>query len=296
MRSSMRYQRDCCLFLAAIWISLPAYAICQVKDDAGNTIQIDSPAKRVISLSPGLTETLFAIDAGKQVVGVMSGSDYPPAAKRLPVVGSYTGLDLERLYSLQPDLIVTWGSAFSRQLTSLKKQGISIYISQPKQLEDVAKTMKNLGCLTGNVVKAEQIAKDFSAELNTLRKQYANQPIVTVFYQIGPYSLMTINKDSWINEALVLCGARNIFADALTISPQVNWEAVLTRNPQVVMNGEESDAWKLSWQRFPNLPAVKNHHLFTVTPDLIHRPGPRLIQGVSEICFSIQQARKIKSH
>lgn len=293
VRALSRYQRDCCLLIAAIWVSFPVYAFCRVTDDMGKVIQMDRPAQRVISLAPDLTETLFAISADKQLVGVVRGSDYPAAAQRLPVIGSYTGLDLERLHSLHPDLIVTWGTAFSRQLALLEKQGVPVYVSQPKRLEEVARTMKNLGCLTGNSVKADQVARAFSDDLNTLRKQYAHQPIVTVFYQVGPYSLMTINKDSWINEALVLCGARNIFAEALTISPQVSWEAVLAKNPQVIMNGEADNAWKLPWQRFSSLPAVKNHLLITVSADLIHRPGPRLIAGVREICLSIQQARAV---
>lgn len=261
-----------------------AFAACTVKDDAGLLIHLNSPARRIVSLAPDMTEILFAIGADKQIAGVMSGSDYPPAALRLPVMGSHSGLDLERILSLHPDLIITWSHGFSRPLTVLKKMGIPVYTAQPRRLEDVAKTMKNLGCLTGTEVKANQAALNYSQRLAALRKQYQTQKTIRVFYQISTYSLMTINKESWIHEALALCGGRNIFADAMTIAPEISWESVVMANPQVIMSGETGDHWKRRWQRWPEISAVKNQLLFSLDADLIHRAGPRLVEGVSEIC------------
>jgi iron complex transport system substrate-binding protein len=278
-------------FLIAMLGLVPAYAACVIKDDAGEIIQLKQPAKRIISLAPDITETLFAIGAGQQVMAVMSGSDYPPAARQLPIIGSYSGIDLERMVSMRPDLIVTWSNTFARQLKVLKKSGIAIYTVEPRHLEDIPRTMKNLACLTGTKERAHEVAAIFSEGLTKLSQQYQSQTPISVFYQIGAYSLITINKESWINQALTLCGGKNIFADANMIAPQVSWEAVITRNPQVIMSGENDDAWKTRWQRWTSLRAVKNQFLFSVPPDLLHRAGPRLVEGVAKVCADLQQVR-----
>lgn len=279
----------CSLFLSQ------AFAACVVKDDANQVIQLAHPAKRIVSLAPAVTETLFAMGAGQHVVGVISGSDYPAAARHLPRVGSYSGIDLERLSSLQPDLIIVWGQAFSRPLARLKKKGVAVYISEPKRLEDIPNTIKRLGCLTGEDKKAEQVATQYTRHMQALKARYGGEKPLRVFYQIGSYSLITINADSWINEALALCGGRNIFADAKTLTPEVSWEEVIRRDPEVIMSGEADKQWKKRWEKWPTLSAVKHQRLFALESDLIHRPGPRLAQGVDEICQIFHIIRKEKA-
>ncbi len=268
-----------------------AHASCTVTDDSGHQITLEKPAQRIISLAPDLTETLFSIGAGKQIIGVMQGSDYPLAARHITPVGSYTGLDLEKIISLHPDLIVIWGTTFTRQLDVLRKMGIPVYQNEPRRLEDVARTMTHLGCLAGTERSARESAQAYTRGLAKIRAAYSQQKPVTVFYQIGPYSLITINKNSWINQALTICGGRNVFADALSIAPEVSWEAVVAAKPEVIISDAVNPDWKQRWQSWHEIPAVSHGFLFAIPPDLMERAGPRLLAGTRYVCSFLQQAR-----
>lgn len=266
-------------------------AACNVTDDAGSEIHLSQPARRIISLAPDITETLFAIGAGGHVIGVMQGSDYPETAKKIPVVGSYTGLDMEKIISLHPDLIVSWGKVFSRQLSTFKKMGIPVYSSEPRQLNDVTHTMRNLGCLTGQIQSADQEVKRYENRLAYLTKRYSNKKNITVFFQIGSYSLITINHESWINQAMTLCGAKNVFAHATLAAPEVTWEAVVDANPQVIISDVINSDWTSRWVKWSVISAVKNKKFYSIHPDVIERASPRLLDGVEQMCEAIQQAR-----
>lgn len=267
-------------------LSIPHLLLCcTVTDDLGHTIQLPKPAQRIVSLAPDITENLFAIGVGPNIIGTIKESDYPSSAKSIPRVGDYAGIDLERIISMHPDLIVTWSNTFSRQLNLLKESGIPVYSTAPKHLADVTRTLNNLGCLTGHKRAANQAAAQFSAKLLQLREHYQTQKPVTVFYQIGSYSLITINKDSWINEAIELCGGKNVFADLKLTAPEVSDEAVMVANPQVIVSDAENENWKERWQ------AWKGVRLYSVNADWISRAGPRLLDGVEQICRDLQDSR-----
>ncbi|EKD71633.1 MAG: hypothetical protein ACD_46C00139G0001, partial [uncultured bacterium] len=273
--------------MAIVFFSQITFANCTVTDDLGKTIQLKQPAQRVMVLSPDLTEIMYAIGAEKNIVGVISGSDYPKEAKNKLVIGSYTGLDMERIISLHPDLIITWQGNFLRQLRVLASMNIPVYTNYPKQLEDVVKTMKNLACLTNSHEKAKLAIQQYKKKLLLIREQYQQQKPVTVFYQMGGYALMTVNQNSWINQAIAICGGKNIFANAHSIAPEVSMESVIAANPAVIISDAEGMDWQSRWQHWPQLKAVSNHALFTISPDLISRAGPRLIEGAQQICTDL---------
>lgn len=274
---------------AGIIFPLQAAAVCDVTDDAGSNIKLSHAAERIIVLSPDLVETMFAIGAGSHVIGVVQGSDFPAQAQKIASVGSYSGIDLERIVTLHPDLIVTWKYAFPRQIAALRQLGVPVYVSAPKKLEDVPRLMRQLGCLTGKKVAAEKAAQQFEDDLHALAS--VKRKPVSVFFQIGEYALITINRDSWINQVMALCGGRNIFADANTISLEVSREAVLAANPDVILADADTDSWKKSWQAWPEMQAVARQRLFTVDPDLIARAGPRLTLGARQVCAYLDAAR-----
>ncbi len=278
------------LFIAGITLSLQAAAACVVTDDAGQRISLSQPAKRVIVLTPDLVENMFAIGAGKRVIGVISGSDYPDAANKIAKVGSYSGIDLERIVTMHPDLIVTWKYAFQRQVTALRQFGIPVYVSAPKKLADVPLLMRKLGCLTGENKTAESAARQFENDIKKLSVTANNKP-ASVFFQIDRRALFTINKDSWISQVLELCGGKNIFADARTVSLEVSREAILAANPDVIMHGDQDDDWKQSWQPWREVKAVSQKNMFTLNPDWIARAGPRLTLGAKQVCGYLIAAR-----
>ncbi len=284
-----------CIFfyvLLFFFTFLPTYAFtCQVTDDLKQNIHLNQPAKRIITLAPDLTEILFAISVGQNIIATVDSSDYPSAALHIPRIGSYTGIDLERIVSLHPDLIVTWGHNFSRELRVLKKMGIPVYTTVSRYLQDVPRTMQNLGCLTAHEQDAQKQVTIFTDALQKLQKQYHHQKIQRVFYQIGGAALFTINQENWINQVITLCGGQNIFASLKTPSPEVSWEAVIAANPQVIISDATGVAWKKHWARWQQVAAVRDHRLFTIDPNLIDRAGPRLVEGAKRICVILSEAK-----
>lgn len=272
------------LFLLTIVMAYPVYS-CEVIDDSGKKIQLTHPANRIISLAPDLTEILFADGAGKKIVGVIQGSDYPASAKKIPVVASYHGVDAEAILALHPDLIVAWSEeSFAPQLYKL---GIPVYLSHQRKITDVPKTMQKLACLADTTQQSENAIQSFSKTYAQLQKKYSQRKTVSVFYQVWSAPLITITKKSWINDAITLCGAKNVFANLSGAAPEVNIEAVIKANPDVIIGANA-----IMWQKWSKLSAVKAKHIFSVNPDLIERASPRILQGVEQLCELIEVVRE----
>lgn len=270
-----------------------------VIDDSGATVTLPRPAQRIVSLAPHLTELTFAAGAGSQLVGVVSYSDYPEAAKRIPRVGDNRALDLERIAALKPDLILVWrhGNA-EQQLDALRSLHIPMYISAPHTVEDVATTLDKLGVLFGTTGQAQQAARAYRAKIAALRARYANAAPISVFYQVWDSPLMTLNGTHWISDVLALCGGRNVFAQSAPLVPTVSREAVIALNPDVIMTagaGATRSSEKIPglefWQAWPALTAVAHRNLFVIDGDLIDRPTPRLADGATQVCEDLAVAR-----
>src|SRR3990167_8202709 len=161
-------------FLLVIIVNYNVHVFaCDVVDETGNHVRIEKRAMRIISLAPDITEILFAIGAGHEVVGVVSGSDYPESARHLPIIGSYLGLDLERILALKPDLVISWNQNFTRELAILSQQGIPVYRTNPRYLEDIPRSMQKLGLLTGHRLPAAKSAAAYLNSLSLLAGRYA---------------------------------------------------------------------------------------------------------------------------
>ncbi len=283
------------LVLVIFFIANRSYAAVSVMDDAGRTVTLVAPAQRIISLAPHVTELLYAAGAGKYIVGTVSYSDYPAAAKKLPRVGSYNAFDLEAIVALQPDLIVAWQSANpAAALEKLQALSIPVFFSEPRQLEDVAGNLERLGKLTANEAIADAASAAFRRKLRELRNQYRAAREVSVFYQVWHQPLMTINGEHIISQVIELCGGRNVFASLPTLAPKISLEAVLRKDPEVVVAGNSAlnhSDWKDDWRRWSVLQAVKNNHLFYVNPDIIQRHTPRILQGAAVLCQQIETVR-----
>lgn len=282
------------LICALVAVAGPVGAV-EVVDDIGRTVRLPAPAERVVSLAPHATELLFAVGAGDRIVGTVSHSDYPPPARQIPRVGGYSRLDLERIVSLQPDLIVAWHSGNPvAQVERLRSLGLAVYFSEPRRFEDMADALLRLGALTGNRRQAHRRATMLRAAVDDLVERYAGRPSVTVFYQIWNDPLMTINGEHLINQVIEMCGGRNVFAELPTLAPRIVLETVLARDPEVIVAsgmGEQRPQWLDDWRRWPSLTAVKRDNLFFVPPDLLQRHGLRLLQGAERLCGFLEVAR-----
>lgn len=268
-----------------------------MQDALGNTVRLSQPAKRIISLAPHNTENLFAAGAGMQLVGATQYSDYPEAAKRVPRVGGYTGLDLETIIALKPDLILAWDSGNRKEdIERLRSLGFIIYMSEPHQLEDIATEIEALGTLAGTTQTARQFANQFRDQLQQLRQRHHKLKPVRVFYEIWHRPLMTINGEQLISKALALCGGNNVFAGLSTLAAAIDTEAVLAANPDAIItsakSAKQNREWIENWRRWPQLRAVAYGNLYFVPPDLLQRQGPRILQGVEQLCEAVAQARR----
>ena len=279
----------------ASWCAATAQAQVRVLDVDGRAVELQAPARRVISLAPHLTELMFAIGAGDRVAGTVEYADFPEAAKQVPRVGDSALLDLERIVAMKPDLLLVWRHGNSpQQLQRLSALKLPTYASEARTLADIARTMRDLGTLAGVPDQAAQRAAAFEATVSALRSRYASRRRIEVFYQIWNQPLITVNGEHLISQVLELCGAHNVFAGAGLLTPTVTEEAVLLANPDAIVAGW-SDSFGQApldgWRRLRALRAARQGHLLLVDPDLLHRQSDRVVQGARELCDKLDAVR-----
>lgn len=272
-----------------------AHAQPGVRDDAGDVLRLAAPARRIVSLAPNITELLFDAGAGDWVVGAVAYSDYPPAARRVPRVGNGVAPDLEAIAALRPDLVIAWKTGNRAvDIARLRALRVPVFVSEPRRLEDVADTLERFGQLAGTQAQANAAAAAYRARLAQLRQSYSGRPPVRVFVEIWHQPMYTVNGAHPISNVLALCGGENVFASLATLAPEVNQEAVLKADPEVIIASETSRrtrAWLDTWRAWPGLTAVVRGNLFSIPADLLHRDTPRLLDGAQQVCDALALAR-----
>ncbi len=284
--------RICCFLIGFLSGQILAADLTDVR---GLSFKEGKSAQHIISLAPHLTELLFSLGVDKQIVGTIAFSDYPEAALAIPRVGDASRLDIERIISLKPDLVVAWQSGNSAaDINKLETLGIPVVVTETRNLPDIAELLLKLGRLTGKQEKARSLATEYLDRLKTLEQRYSGARTVTVFYQIWQRPLMTINGQNIISDAISLCGGRNLFADLDTIAPTVDLEALMLADPEVIIantvTGDSSELQKF-WASWPSLKAVKKNNIYTISSSLIVRPSLRIIEGVDDLCKILEQVR-----
>lgn len=283
------------LVWAVIAWSCIANAEVLVKDDYGNEVRLAAPAARIVSLSPHLTELLYAAGAGGRLVGALDFSDYPAEARALPRVGSDAGIDLEAVIALQPDLVVAWPNAGSlRAVNRLADLRLPVFRSEPRELDDIPRTLQRLGILAGTEKEAGRAAAAFRTRVRELERRYSKRPTVRVFYQVWDRPLLTVNGEHVISKVMRICGGENVFARLPLIAPEIDREAVLRADPQVIVaSGSDGQrpAWLDAWKAFPGLTAAAKGNLYAIAPELIQRHTPRLLDGAERLCGILDEVR-----
>jgi len=255
---------------------------------------LDKPAERIVSLAPHATELLYAAGAGDRVVGVLSTSDWPPEAAAKPKVGDAHRLDMERIFTLAPDLVVTWPYSATSQVAALRARGVPVFITNPTTIAGIAADLERLGVLAGTQAAASERARAFRSQLARLSLRRGQTREVRVFYEIWNEPLYTIGGRHLISEALRVCGGENVFAALTLPAPGVSVEAVLAAKPEAIIAGADRavrPVWLDEWKRWSTLPAVVQGNLYTVDANLLHRPGPRFLDGVEGLCAALDDAR-----
>jgi vitamin B12 transport system substrate-binding protein len=254
------------------------------------------PARKIVALAPHIVELLYAIGAGEYIIGTTEYSDYPDAAQHILRVGSYAGLQIEKILQLQPDLILAWKSGNPvADLARLQQYGLPVVYSDLKHLDDLAVEIRLLGQLTGHQAEAEQQAQAYEAHLARLRQRYAGLKPVLTFYELWSRPLTTVAANAWPQQQLELCGAQNPFAAGIDDYPQVGLEQVLVTRPQVIVQPDkhsQASPDAINWSQWPAIPAVANNAVFHPDSDKVHRMTPRTLDEVEILCQQIDQVRQ----
>ena len=284
-----------CLALFSLLPLAAAAADIHLQGADGVAITLAKPAQRVVSLAPDLAELLYDIGAGDSLQGAVEYTDYPAAAKALPRVGDAFHVDVEKLVALKPDLVLAWeGGTPEPLIAKLRALKLPVLALGTHELLDIASNMETLGLATGHADAAQLAADDFRTFLGALRARYANQAPLTLFYEISPQPLFTIGGGQSISKLMEVCGGRNVFADLTELAPPVTLEAVLARDPQVIVTGDgegDTAARFKAWQRWPDLSAVKQGNFVVLNDDWISRATPRLLNAGKQLCEALQKIR-----
>jgi iron complex transport system substrate-binding protein len=286
----------CRFFLSTVLFLL--LSACDQTTTVPSTAGSKGPAQRIVSLSPHITELVFAAGAGEQLVGVVEYSDYPPAAASLPRVGDSARVDYETLALLQPDLVLGWESGNPVEIIErIRELGYRVILVEPEVLDSVAVQLETIGELAGTSNIADKRAAQLRKRIEKLSAMGDEEEILTVFWQISADPYFTVTGKHVISEIIELCGGQNIFADLPGLAPSVTLESVLTAQPDVIIASvspaqeDLNQAWKDQWARWPELRAVKNRRLYSVNSDLVSRAGPRLVDGANQVCAAMRAAR-----
>lgn len=284
------------LALAGAWLlarSARADEPPAVHDDEGHVVRLTRPARRIVALSPQLAELAWAAGAGAFLVGTVSAAVHPPAVARLPRVGDAFGLNLEALAMLRPDLVLAWSSGTpARQAAALRRLGIPVYWSETRTLQDVGTTVLRIGELAGTQAVARAWARAYADRLASLRRSQTTASPVRVFYQAWPAPLMTIGARQLIDQAITLCGGVNVFGTLAVTTAEVSREAVLARDPQLIVAATPDPRALQAWRAFPQLSAVRHGRLVLLSPDELPGMGVRVLDGVQQLCEAIQRTRR----
>jgi iron complex transport system substrate-binding protein len=283
------------LALSWLLVAAAAHADVRVTDDAGQAVVLNAPAQRVVSLGPHLTELAYAAGGEHAMVGAIRYSDFPEAAKRVPLVGDAHAIDFERIVQLKPDLVLVWSSGLNeRHKSRLRSLGLTVYESEIHHAQGIPDTLRRLGVLLGRPDAADTAARRFEAQWQTLAERHRGKPPVRVFWQLWHEPLMTINREHLISEAMRTCGGVNVFADLPLLTPSVSWEAAVAADPQLIAgSGRPQDASRdfAPWRRFAAVSAVRREQMVSIDGNLIGRMGPRFVEGAQVLCAAIEGAR-----
>jgi iron complex transport system substrate-binding protein len=250
--------------------------------------------QRIVSLVPALTEILFAIGAGPQVVAVSSYDEFPPEVKKLPRVGALLDPDTERILSLRPDLVIVYGSQ-SGQQSQFERAGIRTFSYRHGGVSTVLETIRDAGAATGHDTEASRLVGDIRARLDAVRARVKGRPRprVLLVFERQPGALREIyvsGGSGFLHEMLEIAGGQNVFADIARESVQPSHETLLARAPEVILEvraaglieAREGEPERGIWSALPGLPAVRNRRVYFLSGPHLVVPGPRLAQATED--------------
>ena len=291
-----RARADVRFALVALFVGLAASSIAaaavSVVDDVGHTVTLPHVPQKIVSIAPGATEMLFAAGAGKRVIATVEYSDEPAEARSVPRIGDSNAIDIERVVALRPDVVVVWeGGSNAGQVAQLERLGIPLYRHRVERLADLPVSLRRLGVLADTKVDAEKAARDVEARLTQLATTYGGGEKVSVLLEVWNRPIYTVGGSHMMTDSLRICGTRNIFDDLKEKGPAVSLEAVIARDPQVIVAAAPpgiAGEWLEEWKRYGSLRAVKSGALVPFEDQRLSRLGPSALGGTEALCQAIE--------
>ncbi|MCM8800634.1 MAG: cobalamin-binding protein [Candidatus Omnitrophica bacterium] len=244
---------------------------------------------RVISLAPSITEILFALGLDEEIVGVSSFCNYPPQANNKPRIGSFSQPDIEKIISLRPDIVFCTGLQQERVVNQLKQLNLKLYISDPKNIEELMVSIKEIGQITNRVKEADELVNNMRRNINLVINKTKDIPLnkrPKVFFLFWDEPLMTVGYGCFIDELIYLAGGRNITHHIKRPYTYFSFEQLIKEDPECIIAtymGKDKYSFRKNFI-WNFLKATKSNRIYTdIEPDILLRPGPRLIEGLLKI-------------
>jgi iron complex transport system substrate-binding protein len=262
-------------------------------DEVGRKVEIKGPPQRIVSVAPSVTETLFALGLGDRLVGVSSYCQFPPEASRKEKVGGYINPSLEKIVALQPDLVIGIAEGdlktFVDKLAGLQ---IPVYITNPKDVAGVVASMENIGRITFSFESAGKITRRMKERIEAVEAKVRGLPRPRVLHVLNFDPLLSAGKGTFVDDLIRLAGGRNIAEKASGKYPRFSMEEVLAQDPEVIIlasmkSQDPLNEERRQWERWKTLSAVRRGRIVVLDPDLIHRPSPRIVDGLEEMARAL---------
>lgn len=278
-----------CLLFTAVICPTSVQAIVWT-DAMGRSVELPATPQRIVSLVPSVTEILFALDLGDRIVGVTRFCTYPEEAKSKPQVGDYSNPSLEAVLLQHPDLvIISAASASPALLGRMERLGLSVYIIYPHGIAETIATIRALGQVTGATLKGEQMARQLAATVEQVQAAVAGRTRPRVLFCVMVQPLTVAGPGTLIDDLITVAGGENVVPAGPGRYPTWGDEALLLADPDIIIVSPHPGTPNPvdHFAAWPSLTAVKEHRIVSVTPDWVHRPGPRLILGLAAMVKAI---------
>ena len=280
------------LAIALVLVASAPAAAFSARDMLGREVALAAPPARIVSLVPSVTEVLFALGAEARLVGVTDFCDYPPAARGRPSVGGMVNPNLEVIVALRPDLVIaTTEGNREETFTQLKRLGVPTYLVAAHRVSDVTDLIARLGALTGSQHAAAPLLRRLEQRVAAVTRAVAPLPHPRVLYVLWPEPLIVPGREALVTELIRLAGGQSVTADEADAYPRLSLESAVARAPEVILlanhGANTGPIDEERWRRLTSLPAVRAGRLHRVEGNLVHRYGPRVVDGLELLARAI---------
>ncbi len=262
-------------------------------DDMGKKVEITKSPDRIISLAPSITEILFYLNLGERVIGVTDFCNYPEEARKKPSIGWLISPNLEKIISLKPDLVFATAEGNRPDIVNtLERVNVKVYVLNPHTLEDILQELLSIGKVTGQEEIARERVNNLTKRVEAIKKKVEGVKRVRVLYLASVEPIISVGPGSFIHDIIEISGGDNIASQSFTRYPRIEMEEIILRDPEVIIAPPDIIETIRSWKnRWDGISAVRHNRIYPIDPDIISRPGPRIVEGLEDMYRLLNNAK-----